>query len=315
MDEKRRNFLKVLAGGGVAALTLGAHTTASAGARTATLPGYPDQYGVLVDTTVCIGCRRCEWACKDWNKLPNQRSLKEYENDRSVFKEIRRPHADTYTVVNRFPNPGDPSKPIYVKKQCMHCFEPGCASSCFVKAFTKKPVGAVIHHPELCVGCRYCMAACPFMIPAYEYYDPWTPEVKKCTFCFDRISKEGGVPACVDICPMEVMTFGRRADLVELAHKKIRDNPGKYYPQVYGERDVGGTCWMYLSAVPFDRIGFRTDLGVTPVPTLSKPFLSLVSPVFITIPALCMGLYTFKKRRDKDLEEAVKRALEEKEGK
>jgi ferredoxin len=184
-----------------------------------------------------------------------------------------------------------------------------------VKAFTKQDVGAVIYHADLCVGCRYCMAACPFDIPAYEYYNAFTPQVKKCSFCFDRISREGGVPASVDICPVETLTFGKREDLVELAHKKIRDNPHRYYPHVYGEHEVGGTCWLYLSAVPFDKIGFRTDLGTEPIPTFSKPFLTLVSPVFITIPALCMGLYAFKRRRDREIEEAVAKALEEKEGK
>jgi formate dehydrogenase iron-sulfur subunit len=312
MEQSRRSFLKVLAGTGFAA-ALGHPDQADA--RPAILPGYPDQFGVLVDTTVCIGCRRCEWACKEWNKLPNQKSLQHYEKDQAVFQKIRRTSADTYTVVNRFNNPLDSSKPIYVKKQCMHCYEPGCASSCFVKAFTKQPIGAVTYDASLCVGCRYCMAACPFDIPAYQYYDAFTPEVTKCTLCFDRISKEGGVPACVGICPVETMTFGKRTDLIDLAHKKIRDNPGRYFNHVYGETEVGGTSWLYLSAVPFDMIGFRTDLGTVPIPTMSKPFLSLVSPVFITIPALCMGLYSFKKRRDRMAEEEIRKALENKEGK
>jgi formate dehydrogenase iron-sulfur subunit len=312
MEQSRRKFLKIMAGTGVAS-ALAYPDRASAGA--AVLPGYPNQFGVLVDTTVCIGCRRCEWACKEVNKLPGQKPLKEYENGQAVFQKIRRTHADTYTVVNRFDNPRDSSKPIYVKKQCMHCYEPGCASSCFVKAFTKQSVGAVTYDASLCVGCRYCMAACPFDIPAYQYDNAFTPEVTKCTFCFDRISKEGGVPACVGICPVETMTFGKRTDLIDLAHKKIRDNPGRYVNHVYGEREVGGTSWLYLSAVPFNRIGFRTDLGTTPIPSLGKPFLSLVAPVFITIPALCMGLYTFKKRRDRMAEEDIKKALEQKESK
>ena len=312
MNTDRRTFLKILAGTGIAT-ALGFNDSALA--DVATLPGYPDQFGVLVDTTVCIGCRRCEWACKEWNKLPNQRPLKEYEKDQAVFQKIRRTNADTFTVVNRFENPRDSSKPIYVKKQCMHCYEPGCASSCFVKAFTKRPEGAVTYDASLCVGCRYCMAACPFDMPAYQYYNAFTPEVTKCTFCFDRISKEGGVPACVGICPVETMTFGKRTDLIDLAHKKIRDNRGRYVNHVYGESEVGGTSWLYLSAVPFNMIGFRTDLGTVPIPTLSKPFLSLVSPVFITIPALAMGFYSFKKRRDKLEEEEIKRALEKKEGK
>lgn len=313
MEPNRRDFLKILAGTGAGAIALGAF--APAHADVASLPGYPNQYGVLVDTTVCIGCRRCEWACKEWNKLPGQKSLKEYEEDRAVFDKVRRTHADTYTVVNRFDNPRDPSRPIYVKKQCMHCYEPGCASSCFVKAFTKRPEGAVTYDASLCVGCRYCLAACPFDMPAYQYYDPWTPQVTKCTFCFDRITKEGGVPACAAICPVETMTFGKRTDLIDLAHKKIRDNPHKYVNHVYGENEVGGTSWLYLASVPFNRIGFRTDLGTAPIPALGKPFLSLVAPVFIAIPALCMGFYSFRKRRDQLAEEEVKKALEGKEAK
>lgn len=312
MDADRRTVLKILAGTAVATAIGG---TGQASADVANLPGYPDQFGVLVDTTVCIGCRRCEWACKEVNKLPNQKPLSEYEKDQAVFRKIRRTQADTYTVVNRFHNPRDPSKPIYVKKQCMHCYEPGCASSCFVKAFTKRPVGAVTYDASLCVGCRYCMAACPFDMPAYQYYDPWTPEVTKCTFCFDRISKEGGLPGCVEICPVETMTFGKRTDLIELGHKKIRDNPGRYFDHVYGETEVGGTSWLYLSAVPFNMIGFRTDLGTEPIPKMGKPFLSLVAPVFVVIPALCMGFYSFKKRRDRITEEEIRQALEKKEEK
>ncbi len=312
MEQSRRNFLKVLSGAGIASV-LACPDPGSA--HSANLPGYPNQFGVLVDTTVCIGCRRCEWACKEWNKLPNRKALTEYEKDQNVFQRTRRTNADTFTVVNRFNNPRDPSRPIYVKKQCMHCYEPGCASSCFVKAFTKQPVGPVTYDATLCVGCRYCMAACPFDMPAYQYYDAFTPEVTKCTFCFDRISREGGVPACVGICPVETMTFGRRTDLIDLAHKKIMDHPGRYVNHVYGEREVGGTSWLYLSAVPFDKIGFRTDLGTVPIPSLSKPFLSLVSPVFVTVPALCMGLYSFKKRRDQMAEEEIRKALENKEGK
>lgn len=313
MDEQRRSFLKKMVGAGVVGALAGSPIRALA--DVSNLPGYPDQYGVLVDTTVCIGCRRCEWACKEWNKLPNQKPLTEYEKDTEVFNKIRRTHEDTYTVVNRYPNPRDPSRPIFVKKQCMHCFEPGCASSCFVKAFTKQSVGAVTYDASLCVGCRYCMAACPFDIPAYQYYDAFTPEVTKCTFCFDRISKTGGVPACVEICPVETMTFGRRQDLITLAHKKIKDHPNRYVNHIYGENEVGGTCWLYLAGVPFDRIGFRTDLGAVPIPTMSKPFLSLVSPVFIVIPALAMGFYSFKKRRDEMAEEELKKALQGKEGK
>ena len=312
MNEKRRAFLKGVLGGGSAMLALG--FPQPAGASPSTLRGYPDQFGVLVDTTLCIGCRRCEWACQDWNKLPNQRTLKEYEKDVSVFNNYRRTTADTYTVVNRFNNPLDASKPIYVKKQCMHCVEPACASSCFVDAYTKEPRGAVLYDSSVCVGCRYCMAACPFSIPAYQYSQAWTPNITKCTFCFDRTSKDGGIPACVAICPMGVMTFGRRSDLIELAQKKVQDGMGRYVDQIYGAHEVGGTCWMYLASVPFNRIGLRTDLGNEPVPALSKMFLSVASPMYIVFPALAIGLYRFSKRRDQISREEIEAALKKKEG-
>jgi len=230
----------------------------------------PERYGVLVDTTLCIGCRKCEWACNEWNKNPNQ-TFKSFEG-KSVFNTVRRTHAHNFTVVNRFINP-ETSTPVYVKRQCMHCEEPGCQSACFVDAFKKTGKGAVIYNADVCVGCRYCMVACPFDIPAYEYYEPLTPRITKCTFCFDRISKEGQVPACVQICPAETLRFGKRNELINLAHERIRNNRRKYIDHVYGEHEVGGTSWLYLSSMPFEDIGLRTDIGEKPIPNASKGFL------------------------------------------
>jgi len=260
--------------------------------------GNPERYGVLVDTTVCIGCRRCEWACNEWNKNPNQ-PIKSFE-DKSVFQEIRRTHAPTFTVVNRFFNSKD-SKPVYVKKQCMHCEDPACLSACFVDAFRKTNKGAVTYNAGVCVGCRYCMVACPFDIPAYEYNEPINPRITKCTFCFDRISREGRVPACVEICPTETMRFGKRSDLINLAHERIRNNPQKYVDHVYGEHEVGGTSWIYLSAVPFEEIGFKTNLGKKSIPSMSKGFLFMtkVFEVVAAWPLVFAAVYALSKLRDK----------------
>lgn len=292
MGIDRRGFLKHVAGIGAAA------AVGSAGKAFAEeeFAGNPDRFGVLVDLSVCIGCRKCELACKEVNHLPFK-SVAEFE-DKSVFEHKRRTHADTYTVVNRFYNSENPGQPIYVKKQCMHCDEPACASACLVKAFTKTPEGAVVYNPKVCIGCRYCMAACPFNIPAYQYDDPFTPEVTKCTFCYNIISQSGGKPACVQNCPVDALTFGKREDLVDLAHEKIRMSPNKYVRHVYGEHEMGGTSWLYISPVPFDQVGFRTDLGTTPAPKFTRGFLSMVSVVLIAWPALCMGFYTFSKRRE-----------------
>lgn len=294
MGISRREFLKRIATIGGAAIIGGSEKVF---AREDSLV-YPDSYGVLVDTTLCNGCRRCEWACNEWNKNPNQ-PIKAFE-DKSVFEKMRRMHADTFTVVNRFVSSKD-GKPIYVKKQCMHCKEPACLSACFVDAYRKTLKGAVIYNKSLCVGCRYCMIACPFDIPAYQYYEPINPEVTKCTFCYDRISKEGGIPACVEICTAEALRFGKRSDLINLAHERIRDNPGKYVDHVYGEHEVGGTSWLYLSAVPFGEIGLRTDLGKTPIPELSKGFLFMTKmfEVLAAWPLFFAAFYALSKMRDK----------------
>jgi len=97
---------------------------------------------------------------------------------------------------------------------------------------------------------------------------------------------------------VDALTFGRREELVDLAHERIRMTPDKYVNHVYGEHEMGGTSWLYLSPVPFDEVGFRTDLGTTPAPKFTRGFLSMVSVVLVTWPALCMGFYTFSKRRE-----------------
>ncbi|OHE58420.1 MAG: 4Fe-4S ferredoxin [Thermodesulfovibrio sp. RBG_19FT_COMBO_42_12] len=270
--------------------------------KAASAPG--ERYGVLVDTTRCIGCRRCEWACNEWNKNPN-RPIKEFEasvnQKKSVFNEVRRMHAENFTVVNRYFSSKD-GKPIYVKRQCMQCEEPGCLSACFVDAFRKTAEGSVLYNPHVCIGCRYCMLACPFDVPGYEYKEPLNPQVTKCTMCYDRITKEGGVPACVEICPAEALRFGARSELINLAHERIRNNPGKYVDYVYGEQEVGGTSWLYLSSVPFDEIGLRTDIGKTPIPETSKGFLHMVKMFEIVgaWPLVFGAYYAISKARKKN---------------
>jgi formate dehydrogenase iron-sulfur subunit len=292
MGLNRRDFLKT------AALMAGTAFTGSSTAAAGPGPVPADRYGVLVDTTVCNGCRRCEWACNEWNKNPNF-PIHTFD-DKSVFDKVRRTHAETFTVVNRFINPKDHA-PIYVKKQCMHCEVPACEDACFVDAFQKTEMGPVVYNDSLCVGCRYCMIACPFDIPAYEYHEPVTPRITKCTFCFDRITREGQVPACVQICPTETLRFGRRQDLIALAHEKIRNNPQRYVDHVYGEHEVGGTSWLYLSSVPFERIGFRTDIGKKPIPDTSKGFLftTKVLEIAAAWPLVYGAFYMISKRREK----------------
>jgi Fe-S-cluster-containing dehydrogenase component len=229
-----------------------------------------DEVGCLVDTTLCVGCRKCEEACNKRHLLPEP---SESFEEMTVMENERRMDETTYTVVNKYypKNIGTLTwrqRPTFVKFQCMHCNDPSCVSACIVGALTKQDNGAVIYDAEKCIGCRYCMVACPFQVPAYEYHNPLTPLVRKCTFCFEYI-RDGGLPACAQVCPREVMTFGKKKDLLDLARWKIRNNPGKYVDHIYGEKEVGGTSWLYLASEPFDTIGFPT-LGTEPPPRLTE---------------------------------------------
>ena len=180
----------------------------------------------------------------------------------------------------------------------MHCAEPACASACLVKAFTKTEEGAVVYNPDVCIGCRYCMVACPFYAPAYDYFDAATPQVRKCTMCIDRI-KEGKKPACVDICPQETITFGKRKDLIKLAREKIRSHPDRYEDHIYGEHEVGGTSWLYLASTDFADIGFDTNLGTTPYPMLTRGFLRAVPLVLTIWPVMRTGCYQAAKKKER----------------
>ena len=265
MSINRRNFLKQLAGLGSLPLLLKAKEAQAQGQ----VIDSSDYFGVLVDTTLCIGCRSCEEACNQINKdLP--RRPPDYFQDYTVFEKKRRMDRDTYTVVNRYPNPKDLTMPIYVKFQCMHCIEPACMSACIVGAFSKEPNGEVIYDAWKCIGCRYCIAACPFQVPAYEYDNALTPQVRKCTFCFQKRTSKGEVPACVQACPMEVMIFGKRNELITLAKERINKYPDRYLPHIYGEHEVGGTSWLYLSGVPFQTLGLP-KFGYMPIPSYTEP--------------------------------------------
>lgn len=286
----RRAFLGASAAIGGSTL-LGHAQNAEAAAD---LKGWPDRFGMLTDLTACVGCRSCEKACNEANGLP---APDVPFDDASVFNEERRPTSSAYTVVNRYENPNDPNKPIYRKVQCNHCNEPACATACPAHAYSKTPEGAVLYNENLCFGCRYCMIACPFYVPAYDYESAFHPRIVKCVLCYDKI-KEGGIPACANACPAGAVTFGKRSDLLKLARQRIAQEPGKYIDHIYGETEAGGTGWMYISSVPFGDLGFPTNLPDNAMIEQTKGFLAAVPTVFIVWPALFGMCYAALKHRE-----------------
>ena len=254
-------------------------------------------YSVLFDATLCIGCRKCEWACNDQNDLPNKPFVS--FDDKTVFNEERDLTPTNYTVVNRYEVDGY-DQPLYVKKQCMHCSQPACASACLTEAMKKTKKGPIIWRGNKCMGCRFCMLSCPFDIPKFEY-DSANPKISKCTMCFDRIS-EGKRPACVDICPTEAIIFGKRSELLDEAKRRIFSEPDKYVNSVFGDGEAGGTDWLYISPVPFEKIGFRKDMSMEAYNEPTKGFLYSVPFVFILWPALLLGIYNSTKDKPQKIE-------------
>ena len=303
MTISRRKFLSWVGATGIGLVTAG--TTKAAHGE---FEGYPGSYGVLHDTTLCIGCRSCEKACNEVNQLP---APDEPFDDLTVLDRKRRTDYRSYTVVNRYDETSHGS-PVFRKMQCNHCLEPACASACFVGAFTKTPEGAVVYDASVCVGCRYCIIACPFDIPTYEYNEPITPRVMKCTLCYPRII-EGKLPGCVEACPMEALSFGRRDDLIVIAHERMRKHQGRYIDHIYGQHEMGGTSWLTITGVPLAEIGMRTDLGTTPAPEFTSGALAIVPMVIGLWPVLLGGIYAINRRKEKiasrEKNEAVDQAV------
>ena len=272
MTLDRRNFFKVL---GVTGATLAVGNQPASGG-----PSKSDTefYGVLYDSTRCVGCQTCEVSCAEANGLKAPEETPEAGKIRKTTDKYR-------TVVNAYQTDNGE---VYVKTQCMHCNEPACAAACLTQAMHKTHEGAVIWRGNKCMGCRYCMVSCPFDAPKFEYHS-YNPKIEKCTMCYDR-TQEGKLPACVENCPAEAMMYGPRRELIKEARKRIVENPGQYVDHVYGEHEAGGTGWIYLSGVPFDKIGFNTKIQTKSYPELSKGFLYSVPTIFVLWPAILLGI-------------------------
>ncbi len=296
----RRALLKLGLGATACATTssLAPGTALASEENRAPSPGY---MGVLVDTTLCIGCRKCEEACNRRNHLPR---TAESFSDRDVLRSFRRPSDTAFTVVNQFqgsPSPDQPNVPqTYVKAQCMHCLIPSCVSACIVGALTKSADGAVVYNPTICLGCRYCQVACPFQVPAYEFNVALKPRVRKCEFCTDRAKGTGANPACAASCPTEALVFGHRAELLAMAKTRLQRRPDRYVNHVYGETEVGGTSWLYLTGRPVQEIGLL-DLPSTAPPQRTEAIQHGIFR-YGMIPIAFYGLLSYLMWRDRLLQ-------------
>jgi Fe-S-cluster-containing dehydrogenase component len=242
MSLSRRSALKVLAtgvGGCAAAATAPLTQLHAAGPKQAP----PDAVGMLFDTTLCIGCQACMVGCREANDL-------EWEDPQGMYYNPVDLDSGAKTVIKRHV---EGNEDAFYKAQCMHCIDPACTSACMFGALQKRIGGIVTWRGEHCTGCRYCEIACPFNVPRFEWQSN-NPSIVKCEMCAHLVA-EGGIPKCVEVCPREAIIYGPREELLEEAHRRIAESPGRYINHVYGEKEAGGTQVLYLSHVPFEKIG------------------------------------------------------------
>jgi len=230
---------------------------------------------LLIDITLCIGCNACQAACKEVNNLSSD--------------EEKTLSPTAYTALQEFDG-------VFVRRMCQHCEDPTCASVCPVGAFTKTPEGPVVYDVDKCIGCRYCMQACPFQVPRYEWSST-NPRVRKCVLCHERL-KQGLPTACSEACPTGATKFGERDELIKEAYERINAEPDKYVHRIYGEHEVGGTSVLYLSSVPFENLGFNTQLQTTPLPQLTWNALSKIPGIVSVGGVMLFGIWWITNRRE-----------------
>lgn len=236
---------------------------------------------ILLDFTRCIGCQACEEACAKEHGLPP-----DPPEDRLSWK--------NFTVVLE-------KEGQFYRDMCRHCLEPTCVSVCPVAALKKTELGPVVYHPEICIGCRYCMMACPFNIPKYEWNNP-VPVIRKCIMCNERV-EAGEETACAWVCPTGAARFGDRDKLLGIAKRRVAAFPDRYVDYIYGESEVGGTNVIMLSGVPFEDLGFRMDLGDKPLAELTWTVMSKIPNIVITGGLLLGGLtWIIQRRMDIEVE-------------
>jgi formate dehydrogenase iron-sulfur subunit len=271
----------------------------------------------LIDIANCIGCRACQVACKQWNERDGEPTELGYEMG---FQNPAALSAQTLTLI-KFHEMANPEKPggveaAYVMQRCLHCLEPACVSACPTTALHRQSDGPVSYEVDDCIGCRYCMLACPWDVPTADW-NSRAPKISKCTHCADRapqpppvafngqplsdaaarqFANTMAIPACVKACPADALRYGTRAEMLALAHKRIADRPERYVNHIYGEKELGGTSVLYLSSVPFEKLGFPT-YGEKPFPAFTAAALGAVPPAVMAVGATLAAAYAFFRKR------------------
>ena len=240
---------------------------------------------ILTDVTRCIGCEKCVAACQQTNGTGADAPYR-WQGESTELSSTR------WTTLAAAPGGR------FARVHCRHCVDPACAAACPVGALERAPEGPVVYDPVICMGCRYCMMACPFRMTRYEW-ESATPRVRKCILCYDKIQAgELDQPACTGACPEGATIFGEREALLAEARRRINDNPDRYIDHIWGEHEVGGTSVLYISDVPLDEAGGPATLEDHPRPVLAREVLHTVPYTFGGGALAKYGIHwTYERRR------------------
>jgi formate dehydrogenase iron-sulfur subunit len=206
--------------------------------------------GFLTDTSLCIGCKACEVACKQWNELPADepetgRGLTGFSYDNTVDLGATTWRHVAFVEQTAWPssNPTLDASPsvawLMMSDVCKHCVHAGCLEACPTGAIIRTEFDTVVIQQDICNGCGYCVPACPFGVPQLDHGDG---RVGKCTLCYDRLV-DGLEPACAKACPTDSIVFGSVAELLPRGRARVDrlKDRGHEAARLYGDHERGGT--------------------------------------------------------------------------
>jgi formate dehydrogenase iron-sulfur subunit len=255
--------------------------------------------GFFTDTTVCIGCKACEVACKEWNQLPARNGGIGTLSGDSYDNTLRLDgiHWRHVKFIEQFSPDRREGRWLMMSDVCKHCVQAGCMEVCPTGAIIRTEFDTVVIQSDACNGCRNCIAACPFGVIDVN---PASGTAQKCTLCYDRM-KVGLEPACAKACPTQSINFGPIADLKKLAQARLGQlvQAGETRAQLYGadEKMLGGLNSFYLL------VDKPEVYGLPPDPKLPSRNLK-PSALWSTLGAVALAIlsvFSFRERGGRDV--------------
>jgi formate dehydrogenase iron-sulfur subunit len=261
----------------------------------------PEAVGFFTDSSVCIGCKACEVACKEWNRLPGDppKFMDSYDNTGSLNEQNWRHVQFIERLTDEPVQTGNGHAWLMLSDVCKHCKQASCMEVCPTGAIVRTEFDTVFIQQDVCNGCRDCISACPFGVIGFSAQ---TGTVHKCTFCYDRL--QGGMtPACAQACPTQSIQFGPLAEMQKRADARLAvlHDQGLTQAQLYGRDDkvYGGLNAFFLLMDKPETYGLPNEQNaVLPRRNNAKGYLGMLATALVGAVA---AVVAFRDRRMAEL--------------